>query len=346
MTRMSADSPASRSGNNPHRIVALGGGTGLPNVLRGLRLMLNRGQLDDVIAVVAMTDDGGSSGRLRRTRGLPPPGDLRNCLVALAAEEDLMAKLFQHRYGGAEDLSGHTVGNLILAALAEQTGRFLEAVELSSRVLRVVGRILPATLDTVSLEATMEDGSTVVGETSIAASGKEILRVALTPSPAEPTPGVLQAIQDADIVVLGPGSLFTSVLPNLLVEGMVDALRRTPAVVVWVANLVSEPGETARLDATDHLRVIEGHAGSGCVDAVLVHQGPIDAETLARYEAEGSAILVWSDRFEGRLQVHRKNLVGPGPKFRHDPEATAEGLIEIWRQLRSSPRDRAGFARS
>jgi len=345
MTRMSADLPATRSGDNPRRIVALGGGTGLPNVLRGLRLMLNRGQLDDVIAVVAMTDDGGSSGRLRRTRGLPPPGDLRNCLVALAAEEDLMAKLFQHRYGGAEDLRGHTVGNLILAALAEQTGCFLEAVELSSRVLRVVGRILPATLDTVSLEATMEDGSTVVGETSIAASGKEILRVALTPSPARPTPGVLQAIQEADIVVLGPGSLFTSVLPNLLVEGVVDALRRTPAVVVWVANLVSEPGETARLDAADHLRIIEAHTGR-CVDAVLVHQGPIDPEILARYKAEGSAILLWRDHCEDRLQIHRKNLVGPGPKFRHDPEATAEGLIEIWRQLRSGPRDRRRKAMS
>jgi uncharacterized cofD-like protein len=308
--------------------------------------MLNRGQLEDVIAVVAMTDDGGSSGRLRRTRGLPPPGDLRNCLVALAAEEDLMARLFQHRYGGAEDLGGHTVGNLILAALAEQTGSFLEAVELSSRVLRVVGRILPVTLDTVSLEATMEDGSTIVGETSIAASGREIRRVALTPSPAAPTPGVLEAIQEADIVVLGPGSLFTSVLPNLLVEGISDALRRTHAVVVWVANLVSEPGETGGLDAADHLRVIEGHAGSSCVDAVLVHQGPVDTGTLARYEAEGSAILVWPDRFEGRLQVHRKNLLGPGPKFRHDPEATAEGLIEIWRQQRSSPRHRAGFARS
>lgn len=248
-----------------------------------------------------------------------------------------MAKLFQHRYGGAGDLSGHTVGNLILAALAEQTGCFLEAVELSSRVLRVVGRILPATLDTVSLEATMKDGSTVVGETSIAASQKEILRVALTPSPAQPTPGVLQAIEEADIVVLGPGSLFTSVLPNLLVEGMVDALRRTPAVVVWVANLVTEPGETARLDAADHLGVIERHVGC-CVDVVLAHQGPVDPEILARYREEGSSILVWPDFCDGPWKIHRKSLVGPGPKFRHDPEATAEGLIEIWRQFWPGPR--------
>ena len=314
----------------PRRVVALGGGTGLPVVLRGLRFLLGRGELDEVTAVVAMTDDGGSSGRLRRTRGLPPPGDLRNCLVALAEEEDVMARLFQHRYRGTEELGGHAVGNLILAALAEQTGSFLEAVELSSQVLRVVGRILPATLDTVKLQATMEDGSTVVGETQIADTVKPIRRVALRPSPAQPTPGVLEAIRDADIVVVGPGSLFTSVVPNLLVDGIAAAMRESRAVVVLVANLVTEPTETAELDAAGHLRVIEQHAGGACLDAVLVHDGPIDAVTLARYRAEGSRALAWSEAQDPLVPIHHANLVVAGPKIRHDPVLTAGALIEVW----------------
>ncbi len=294
--------------------------------------MLNRGELDDVLAVVTMTDDGGSSGRLRRSRGLPPPGDLRNCLVALAAEEDLMARLFQHRYGGTEELGGHTVGNLILAALAEQTGSFLKAVELSSRVLRVVGRILPATLDTVSLEATMDDGTTLLGETRIRTSGKKIDRVALRPSPAQPSPGVLEAIREADIVVLGPGSLYTSVVPHLLIEGLAPALRETSAVVILVANVVGEPGETAGLDPAAELSVVEQHAGGPFLDAVLVHDGPIAPATLARYEAEGSFLLPWPERSGSGVPVLRKNIVDHGQKIRHDPVATAEALVEIWRE--------------
>jgi uncharacterized cofD-like protein len=312
--------------------VALGGGTGLPSVLRGFRSLRNRGDLDDVVAVVTMTDDGGSSGRLRRSRGLPPPGDLRNCLVALAAEEDLMSRLFQHRYGGTEELGGHSVGNLILAALAEQTGSFLEAVELSSRVLRVAGRILPATRDTVSLEATMEDGSTVVGETRISASGKRIRRVSLRPSPAHPTPGVLEAIAEADIVVLGPGSLYTSIVPNLLVQGTASALRDTPALVVLVSNLVSEPGETAGLDLAAQLDVVERHAGGRFVDAVLVHEGPIDDRTVARYEAEGSYPLTWPESSESGVPVYRRNLLARDFKIRHDPVLTVEAVVDAWRE--------------
>lgn len=227
----------------PRKVVALGGGTGLPMVLRGLRRLAIEGGIRDLTAVVAMTDDGGSSGRLRRIRGLPPPGDVRNCLVALATEEDLLAGLFQHRYDGGEEIGGHSLGNLILAALAEQTGSFLKAVEVSSRVLRTAGRILPATLQDVSLEAVMEDGSRVTGETQIAASRKRIRRISIVPESAEPTPGIVRAVENADLVVLGPGSLFTSVIPNLAVDGIASALRRTAAVRVLAANLVSERGE-------------------------------------------------------------------------------------------------------
>ena len=224
--------PVSGRRRAPRRIVALGGGTGLPAVLRGLRPLASDEDVSALTAVVTMTDDGGSSGRLRRTRGLPPPGDVRNCLVALAEEEDLLAGLFQHRYSGSEELGGHTVGNLILAALAERSGSFLKAVETFSRVLRTAGRILPATEDDVVLEAELEDGSSLIGETQIASCGRTIRRVALRPRSVTPTPGVLESIRAADLIVLGPGSLFTSLLPNLVVDGVGRALRETRAVVL------------------------------------------------------------------------------------------------------------------
>ena len=238
---------ASGRGQLPRRVVALGGGTGLPVVLRGLRTLIRGDDRTALTAVVTMSDDGGSSGRLRRTGGHPPPGDVRNCLVALSENEELLASLFQHRFTGSKELAGHTAGNLILVALAEQMGGFLKAVEASSMVLRTAGRILPATQDDVRLEAILEDGSQIVGETNIDACGTKIRRISLRPASASPTPGVLEAIERADLVVLGPGSLYTSVVPNLIVRGIGDALRRTPASVVLVANLVSERGEAYTL---------------------------------------------------------------------------------------------------
>jgi uncharacterized cofD-like protein len=328
------DHPRARD-RAPRRVVALGGGTGLPRVLRGLRRLAANGDVNALTAVVAMTDDGGSSGRLRRTRGLPPPGDVRNCLVALASEEDLLAGLFQHRYEGSEDLGGHTLGNLILAALAEQTGSFMKAVEVSSRVLRTAGRILPATLDDVVLEALLEDGSLLLGETRIASSGKRVHRIGVRPESARPTPGVIEAVLDADLVALGPGSLYTSVLPNLIVDGVAKALARTRAVVVLVANLVSERGEAAGLDLVDHLEVIERHAGGPVVDAVLLNEAPIDEETRERYRAEGAAPLSWPERgYRGVLTV-RRNLLAAGRPLRHDPAATAEGLTAAWEAVTS-----------
>jgi uncharacterized cofD-like protein len=313
----------------PERVVAVGGGTGLPAVLRGLRLLVKGEATRSVTAVVAMSDDGGSSGRLRRTMGLPPPGDVRNCLVALAEEETLLGSLFQHRYGRSE-LEGHSVGNLILAALAEQTGSFLKAVEMSSRVLRTVGRILPATEDDVRLEATLEDGARVAGETNVAAVDRRIRRISLVPNGAAPAPGVVKSILEADLVVLGPGSLYTSILPNLAVRGIAEALRQTDAAVILVANLVSERGEASGMDLADHLEVIEGHAGDRIVDGVLVNDGPVEGETLRRYRAEGATPLRWNGTCRPRLHVERRFLLAPGSKLRHDPDATAEGLVRAW----------------
>ncbi len=318
----------------PRHVVALGGGNGLPAVLRGLRRFAVSGEMTDLIAVVAMSDDGGSSGRLRRGRGLPPPGDVRNCLVALSEEEDLLAGLFTHRYDGKGELGGHNLGNLILAALAEQTGSFLKAVEVSSLVLRTVGRILPVTTQDVTLTAALEDGSVLTGESAIGACRKRIRRVSLRPGSARPTPGVVEAIRRADLVVIGPGSLFTSVLPTLVLDDVGRALRETQAVRVLVGNLVTERGEGAGLDLEDHLRVIEGHAGGRVVDVILAHEGPIDGETLQRYFGEGvSPLTLGADRIDER-HVLRRNLLATGPKLRHDPQATAAGLLAAWGRFR------------
>ena len=316
------------------RVVALGGGTGLPAVLRGLRGFVSKGDVTALTAVVTMTDDGGSSGRLRKSRGIPPPGDIRNCLVALSAEEDLLAGLFQHRYGGTTDLGGHSLGNLILAALAEQTGSFLKAVEMSSRVLRTAGRILPSTLDDVTLEAVLDDGSILEGESNIGSCLKRIRRVSLRPAIARPTPGVAESIRDADLVVLGPGSLFTSVLPNLVVDTVASALRETSAVRVLVGNLVSEHGEAAGLDLRDHLRIVEEHAGGRVVDAVLVHEGEVLPDVLDRYRAEGAHPLVLRPGDLRDVLIVRRELITYGQKLRHDPTSTAAGLLAAWRQLR------------
>lgn len=325
----------------PGRVVAIGGGTGLPGVLRGLRARIETGEVASLTGIVAMTDDGGSSGRLRRTRGLPPPGDVRNCLVALAAEEDLLAGLFQHRYEGPEDVGGHSLGNLILAALAERTGSFLRAVEVSSRVLRTVGRILPATLDDVTLEARLEDGSSVLGECRIDGCGGRVAEVRLRPAGARPTPGVLEAIAGADLVVLGPGSLYTSLIPNLVVPGIGDALRSAKGMRVLVANLAGEQHEAAESDLAEHVRVVESHAGGAIVDAVLVHDGPVSEEVLARYRDEGATLVRWPGDRIGAASVVRRDLWDHGSKLRHDPHKTAGALIEIWRRA-ASGEERAG----
>lgn len=315
----------------PRRVVALGGGTGMPNVLSGMRGLVANGDVNALTAVVAMTDDGGSSGRLRRSRGVPPPGDVRNCLVALSEEQDLLAGLFQHRYGGSAELSGHALGNLILTALAEQTGSFLKAVEVSSRVLRTRGRILPATLEDVTLEARLDSGETIIGESAVGQSEGRITRVRLRPQDARPTPGVVESILEADLVVLGPGSLFTSLLPNLVVAGIAEALRETHAVRVMVGNLVSEHGEAADLELKDHLRLVEEHANGPIVDAIVVHEGPIAADVLERYRAEGARPLSLPEREAGRRLVWRRDLLAPGPKLRHDPATTAAGILAAWR---------------
>ena len=248
------------------RVVALGGGTGLSTVLRGLKEHIaERGKrqpkqpISDLTAVVTVTDDGGSSGRLRREYRVLPPGDIRNCMVALSRDELLLGDLFQYRFPAGRGLAGHSFGNLFLTALTNVTGDFPRAVQVSAQVLAIRGRIFPSTAQNVTLQAELEDGTVVAGETNISRSRKRIARLRLVPRRVRPLPEVLAAIRDADLILIGPGSLYTSILPNLLVEEVVEVIANSPATRVYIANLMTQPGETQHYSVADHVRAIYAH---------------------------------------------------------------------------------------
>ncbi|HEY8498392.1 MAG TPA: YvcK family protein [Limnochordales bacterium] len=266
------------------RAVALGGGTGLSTLLRGMKF-----HSDHLTAVVTVADDGGSSGRLREEMGILPPGDVRNTLVAMADTEPLLERLFQYRFTRGEGLSGHTFGNLFIAAMSEITGDFQEAIRQFSRVLAVRGQVLPSTLQSVQLRAEFADGTSVTGESAIPRQRKPIRRIALVPPDARAVPEALEAILSADIVVLGPGSLYTSVIPNLLVQDVAAAVRATPALRVYVCNVMTQPGETDGYAASDHVRALLEHGGGpGLIDCVLVNTAQVPEALLQRYMAEGA----------------------------------------------------------
>lgn len=326
----------------PLRVVALGGGTGLPEVLRGFKGILFPDGADDpgrLAAVVTVTDDGGSSGRLREELGMLPPGDIRNCLVALSHNEPLMAKLFQTRYRGGETLGGHPVGNLILVALAqEEPGGFLKAIHLASEVLNIQGQVYPSTLVPAKLKARLTDGREVVGETALAAAGGAVARLELDPAGPPATPGVAEAIERADVVVLGPGSLFTSIIPNLLVPELTAALARSKAFRILVINGMTEPGETAGFSEADHARAVLDHAGAPVLDAVLVPSDRVDEEMLARYRTEGAErVRAAEDELAALVPVIvRRELFVSGPKVRHDPLRTAAGVLHGYLRFREA----------
>ena len=272
------------------RVVAIGGGTGLSMLLRGLKHFVSRRRqeserhpIGDLAAIVTVTDDGGSSGRLRREYRVLPPGDIRNCMVALSQDEALLGRLFQYRFRSGRGLQGHSFGNLFLTALAHITGDFAEAVRVSGEVLAIRGRIFPATLENVSLEALMTDGKIVQGETSIAKSGKKIRRLSLRPRRVDPLPDVLEAIQRANLILIGPGSLYSSILPNLLVSGVAEAIEKSSATRVFIANLMTQPGETEGYSLAEHVRVVYDHTRRKLIDWVVASNQRISPEVARRY---------------------------------------------------------------
>lgn len=280
-------------------IVAIGGGTGLSTLLSGLKHYVQPDGLAEprstatpintITAIVTVSDDGGSSGRLREEFQMLPPGDIRNCMVALSEDEQLMSRLFRHRFGGKGDLSGHSFGNIFLTALTSVTGDFLEAIRLSSEVLAIKGRIFPATMSDVVLAAELADGTRVEGESNISSSTSPIAKLHLIPATVYPLEDTVRAIAEADLITLGPGSLFTSILPNLLVQGIPEALSRSAAIKVYVCNLMTQPGETVGFSVNDHVQTVFSYAPELSLDYVIVNSALIPAQLRARYEAEGAA---------------------------------------------------------
>lgn len=319
----------------PLKVVCLGGGTGLPIVLKGLaRQAEPKGRHPglDITAIVAMSDDGGSSGRLRRSRGLLPPGDVRNCLVALADRRSELSKIFQYRFGGGKGLAGHAVGNLLIAAMTELKGDFLEAVRLSAHLLNARGTVLPSTLAHVELVAEMDNRARIVGERKLARAVGRVHRVELKPRSPPPSEGTLEAIAGADLISIGPGSVYSSILPNLLVDGVAAALRGTRALKVLIANLMTQPGETDRMSCADHVRALVDHVGP-VVDFVLINSTPPALDAIRRYAARGAL----------PVQVNRADLLGTGviaidgdvlnrgPRIRHDGRKVARCLLKLAR---------------
>lgn len=312
------------------RITALGGGTGLAAVLRGLKY-----HPLDLTAIVTVADDGGSSGRLRRELGVPPPGDIRNCLVALADDESLLGTLFQHRFNDG-DLSGHSFGNLFLAALTEVTGNFDLAIEECSRVLKIRGRVLPTTLAPIRLWAEKIGGRAIRGETAISATPGACSRVWLEPERPPAHEPAVEAILDADLVLLGPGSLFTSVLPHLVIPDIAAAVARTSALRVYVCNVMTQPGETDGMDAAAHLeRVLD--AVPGGVDVVLVHDGPIVPSARDAYFRQGQEPVGLGDIDAPGPRVVRSSLTAAGSAVRHDPERLADVVMQLAQEAAVRP---------
>jgi uncharacterized cofD-like protein len=334
------------------RIVALGGGTGLSTLLRGLKTYApeprgpaarggthpaSHAPISDLTAIVTVTDDGGSSGRLRREYSILPPGDIRNCMVALSQDEALLSRLFQYRFQSAGSLKGHSFGNIFLTALTHVTGDFPEAVRLSSEVLATRGRIFPATEQLVSLRAELADGRVVKGETRISRSRLRIRRVWLEPRRVKPLEGTLEAIRKADLIVLGPGSLYTSLIPNLLVAGVAEAIRKSRATRIYIANIMTQPGETAGYSVTDHVRAIYDHAGGRVFDWAVINRQPISPKLLKRYRAEGAEPVRASVQELQALGLRCifDDLVEEAAVIRHNAQRLARLLLEEFVERRA-----------
>lgn len=329
------------------KLVALGGGTGLSTLLAGLKCLVGESQSGDakianLSAIVTVSDDGGSSGRLRDELQMLPPGDIRNCMIALSEDSTLLSQLFRHRFRGKGDLGGHSFGNLFLAALTEVTGDFTEAVRLSSEVLASKGHIFPATISDVRLVAELADGSVVRGETQISASRVPIRRLRLEPEQCLPLPQVLKAIRAADVITVGPGSLYTSILPNLLVARVANAIGETVATKIFICNLMTQPGETDNYTARQHLETIKSYAPEIHFDFVIVNDKRITNEQAERYALEGAhQIGIDDDAIDSGLdqstRVIRTNLLEDGEKVRHDSTLLARTVLSCKQPACSQP---------
>ena len=308
-------------------VTVIGGGHGLSVLLRGIKASTS-----NVSAVVTVADDGGSSGRLREELGIIPPGDLRNCLVALADTEPLMERLFQYRFEGRTALAGHSFGNLFIAAMNEVTGDMETALQESSKVLAVKGRVLPASKEYVRLDAIMEDGTVVEGESQIPEAHKRIKRVRLFPKKVPAVPAALEAIETADAIILGPGSLYTSIMPNLLVEGVAAALKKSKAIKIYICNVMTQPGETDNYTASMHAKAIIDHAGRGVIDYVLVNSAPISEDMCKELNAK--PVIIDEDKINALgMGLVKADLISETDAGRHDPYKLCAAAMKMIYEL-------------
>ena len=311
--------------NRGPKVVVVGGGTGLSTMLRGIKKYTS-----NITAIVTVADDGGSSGVLRDELDILPPGDIRNCLVALANTEPLMENLFQYRFKEGE-LEGHSFGNLFIATLSKITGDFHQGVKKSSDVLAIRGQVLPSTLHDMKLYAKLENGNTVKGESNIPETEGKIKKLSIDPADCEALPEALQAIKQADAVILGPGSLYTSVLPNLLIENLAAEIKKTDALKIYACNVMTQPGETDDYTASEHVQAIYDHIGEQIIDYVLVNDGEVEEELLEKYAEEGAypVEVDWNQLLEQNLEIISEDLINQTDLVRHDPDKLAQVIMNL-----------------
>jgi uncharacterized cofD-like protein len=324
------------SENFGQKLVAMGGGTGLSTLLAGLKELVGKSSesiwIENLSAIVTVSDDGGSSGRLRDELQMLPPGDIRNCMIALSEDSSLLSRLFRYRFRGDGELGGHSFGNLFLAALTEVTGDFTEALRLSSEVLASKGHIYPATISDVRLVAELENGQEVRGETSITASRSPIRRLRLEPELCLPLPQVLKAIRAADVVTVGPGSLYTSILPNLLVSQVARVIGETQATKIFICNLMTQPGETDGYSAREHLETVKKYAPEIHFDFVIVNDKRITQEQAELYAAEDAHQIGIDDNaidaaLDSSTEIVKADLLDAGEKVRHNSIRLAQVVM-------------------
>ncbi|MCP3031369.1 YvcK family protein [Halobacillus sp. A1] len=309
------------------RVVVIGGGTGMPVLLRGLKYFPI-----DLSAIVTVADDGGSSGRLRNELAIPAPGDIRNVLAALSDAEPMLLDLFQHRFSNGNGLSGHSMGNLLLAAMTSMTGDFYNGIKEISRVLNVRGKIYPTANHSMNLHAEMDDGTIVTGESNIPKQNKKIKRVFVSPLPIQPLPEAMSAIMEADLVVIAPGSLYTSIMPNIIVPEIREAMQKTKAKVTYVCNVMTQYGETSGYSAGDHVQALHDHVGRGTIQSIIVHNRPIAPKVKRMYAEENAEPVVYDiDRIRSMgLEVIEEDILDRNKStIRHDTNKLAHLLYSM-----------------
>lgn len=308
------------------KVAAIGGGHGLSMLVRGLKT-----KTSNLTAIVTVADDGGSSGRLREEMDIIAPGDIRNCLVAMADKESLLEESFQYRFGGKGELAGHSLGNLFLAALIEEFGNPENALKAASKILNIRGQVIPSTIDKVRLSAVMADGKTVVGESEISAYPSRIVRLSTIPASPHAVPAAVEAIRAADLIVLGPGSLYTSILPNLLVPDILKAIRDSSAPCLYICNVMTQPGETDGFTVGDHVAALVSHIGEGVITYVLANDGMPSEEVIERYKSAG-AVPVAIDETRVKAMgatLITADLLGEARGAVHDSDVLAEELVHL-----------------